>query len=231
MIVFYNLTKIRLKKKVVILPKGCFNTAKLDAILKKKIKNMKQTFILFNLNNSNKKNLINEKLLPEKLNSVLIGIMLGDGGIYRTSLTSNARFEMSFGEKYKDFAESLGNLFQNYKNNPVKIVEIKGKNKIYQNFRLKTISLPLFNFYHNMFYKYDSNLHKYIKIVPENILEFLDPIVLSYLIMTDGNFDKGRNRVRIYTNSYKKEEVQILANAINTKFGIYVGVLHDRNNQ
>jgi len=49
--------------------------------------------------------------------------------------------------------------------------------------------------------------------------------------MTDGNFDKSRNRVRIYTNSYKKEEVQILANAINTKFGIYVGLLHDRNNQ
>ena len=29
----------------------------------------------------------------------------------------------------------------------------------------------------------------------------------------------------------KKEEVQILADAINKKFGIYVGVLHDRKNQ
>jgi LAGLIDADG DNA endonuclease family len=138
---------------------------------------------------------------------------------------------MSFGQKYKNFAESLGILFKDYMNNPVKNIEIKGKNKVYQNFRLKTISLPLFNQYHDMFYKYDSNLDKYVKIVPENILEFLDPIVLSYLIMTDGNFDKSRNRVRIYTNSYKKEEVQILANAINTKFGIYVGVLHDRKNQ
>jgi LAGLIDADG DNA endonuclease family len=82
-----------------------------------------------------------------------------------------------------------------------------------------------------MFYQYDVSLLKFVKIVPKNILEFLNPIVLSYLIMTDGNFDKSRNRVRIYTNSYKKEEVQILANAINTKFGIYVGVLHDRKNQ
>jgi LAGLIDADG DNA endonuclease family len=192
---------------------------------------MKQTFILFNLNNSNRNNFINVRSLPKELNSVLIGIMLGDGSIYRTSLTRNARFEMSFGQKYKNFAESLGILFKDYMNNPVKIIEIKGKNKVYQNFRLKTISLPLFNQYHDMFYKYDSNLDKYVKIVPENILEFLDPIVLSYLIMTDGNFDKSRNRVRIYTNSYKKEEVQILANAINTKFGIYVGVLHDRKNQ
>jgi hypothetical protein len=116
-------------------------------------------------------------------------------------------------------------------NNPVKVIEIKGKNKIYQNYRLKTISLPIFKQYHNMFYQYDISLQKFVKIVPKNILEFLNPIVLSYLIMTDGNFDKSRNRIRIYTNSYKKEEVQILANAINTKFGIYVGVLHDRKNQ
>jgi len=124
---------------------------------------MKQTFILFNLNISNRNNLKGENLLPEKLNSVLIGIMLGDGGIYRTSPTSSDRFERSFGENYKNFAESLGILFKDYMNNPIKVVEIKGKNKVYQNFRLKTISLPLFNYYHNMFYKYDSNLHKKYK--------------------------------------------------------------------
>jgi hypothetical protein len=190
---------------------------------------MKKTFILFKLNKINK--LKNITSLPEKLDSVLIGIMLGDGSIYCSSLTSNARLEMSFGQKYKSFAESIGILFNEYLNNPVKIIEIKGKNKKYQNYRLKTISLPIFKQYHNMFYKYDISLQKFVKIIPKNILEFLNPIVLSYLIMTDGNFDKSRNRVRIYTNSYKKEEVQILANAINTKFGIYVGVLHDRNNQ
>jgi len=49
--------------------------------------------------------------------------------------------------------------------------------------------------------------------------------------MTFGKYDKGRNRVRIYTNSYKKEDVERLALAINDKFNIYTGVLHDRNNQ
>ena len=37
-------------------------------------------------------------LTPDSLISVLIGILLGDGGIYRTSSTSNCRFEMSFGQ-------------------------------------------------------------------------------------------------------------------------------------
>jgi hypothetical protein len=192
---------------------------------------MKQTLVLINSNKSNLNNLKNVISLPKNLNSVLIGIMLGDGGIYRTSPTSNSRFEMSFGQKYKDFAESLGVLFKYYMKNPVKTIEIKGKDKIYQNYRLKTISLSLFNQYHNMFYKYNSDLLKYVKIVPINILELLDPIVLSYLIMTDGNFDKSRKRVRIYTNSYQKEEVQLLANAINIKFGLFVGVLHDRKDQ
>jgi hypothetical protein len=57
-----------------------------------------------------------------------------------------------------------------------------------------------------MFYKYDLSLQKFIKIVPENIIYFLNPIVFSYLIIFDGNFDKSRNRIRIYTNSFKKKK-------------------------
>ena len=93
------------------------------------------------------------------------------------------------------------------------------------------MSLPVFNQYHDMFYKFDHDLLKFVKIVPADVISLMDPIVLAYLIMSDGNFDKGRNRIRIYTNSYKKEEVQLLADAINIKIGIYVGVLHDRKDQ
>ena len=115
------------------------------------------------------------------------------------------------GQKYELFALYLGDLFKELMSNPVKTLEIKGKTKTYTNYRLKTKSLPLFVPYYNMFYSYNEDLNKHIKIVPprpapgpgaraENIIEFMDPIVLAYLIMTDGNFDKGRNRVRIYTN-------------------------------
>jgi hypothetical protein len=171
--------------------------------------------------------------LPLELNSIFIGIMLGDGSLYRSSPTSNVRFEMSFGQKYELFALYLGELFKEYMNNTVKSLEVKGTNKIYTNYRLKTKSLPLFVPYYDMFYELNKNGIKYIKIVPQNIIEYMNPIVLAYLIMTDGNFDasQGRNRVRIYTNSYSKEEVERLAFSINTKLNIYTGVLHDRNNQ
>lgn len=75
-----------------------------------------------------------------------------------------------------------------------------------------------------MFYEFNEDLNKYVKIVPKNIGELMNPIVLAYLIMTEGNLDKGRKRVRIYTNSYSKEEVESLAKAINNNLGIYTGV-------
>ena len=173
----------------------------------------------------------NISLLPLELHSIFIGIMLSDGGLYKSSPTSNVRFEMSFGEKYKELAFYIGDLFKDYMSNPVKSLEVKGKNKVYINYRLKTKTLPVFNSYFEMFYKLDPLTNKYVKIVPTNINDLMDPIVLAYLIQGDGNFDKGRNRVRIYTNSFTKLEVENLAEAIKTRLNIYTGVLHDRKDQ
>jgi hypothetical protein len=184
-----------------------------------------------NLNPTGRVNTLSSSSLPLNLQSVFIGIMLGDGSLYRSSPTSNVRFEMSFGQKYEAFALHLGELFKDYMLNPVKSLKVKGLNKNYTNYRLKTRSLPIFVPYFNMFYFFNQDLNKHVKFIPQNIIELLDPIVLAYLIQTDGNFDKGRNRVRIYTNSYQKEDVQNLAIAINKKMGIYTGVLQDRNNQ
>jgi hypothetical protein len=59
----------------------------------------------------------------------------------------------------------------------------------------------------------------------------MNSTVLAYLIMCDGNFDKSRNRIRIYTNSYSRLDVTKLAESINSNLNIYVGVLHDRKDQ
>lgn len=180
------------------------------------------------MKNNNKKI---PSMLSLQLHSVLIGIMLSDGSLYKSSPNANVRFEMSFGEKYKSLAFHIGELFKDYMSNPVKPIEIKGKNKVYINYRLKTKTLPVFNSYYEMFYKFNHLTNKYVKIVPDNILDLMDPIVLAYLIQGDGNFDKSRNRVRIYTNSYQKLEVENLALAIKTKLNIYTAPLHDRKDQ
>lgn len=67
---------------------------------------------------------------------------------------------MSFGLKSEKFAQSIGIIFKDYITNPVKTVEIKGKNATYINYRIKTISTPIFNFYHDMFYSYNTEQGK-----------------------------------------------------------------------
>lgn len=59
---------------------------------------------------------------------------------------------MSFGTNYKMYAESIELLFKEYIfSTSLKAVEIKGKENIYINYRLKTRSLPVFNQYHDFF--------------------------------------------------------------------------------
>lgn len=192
---------------------------------------MKNTKIKFNQGNLITSRPLIDITLPNELKSILIGLLLGDGSLYRSSPTSNVRLEVSFGYKSGPWALHLGEIFEAYMSNPVKTLTIKGKSQTYTNYRLKTKSLPVFLPFFDMFYKWDTNLNKNIKIVPIDIIEYMDPIVLAYLIMGDGNWDKGRNRVRIYTNSFTKEEVTSLSIAINSKLNIYTGVLHDRKDQ
>jgi hypothetical protein len=169
--------------------------------------------------------------ISKELDSIIIGLLLGDAGLYRSSRTSNTRLEMSFGTNYKLYAKHIEQLLSPYMNNPVKSIEIKSTDKVYINYRLKTKTLPIFNQYFDKFYKLVTDSDKFVKIVPDNIEVLMNPIVLSYLIMSDGNFDKGRNRVRIYTNSFNKEDVKTLAKSIFTNLGIYTGVLYDRKDQ
>jgi hypothetical protein len=82
-----------------------------------------------------------------------------------------------------------------------------------------------------MFYTYDFKLKKYTKKVSLNIKDFMIPVVFAHLIMGDGNFKSDTNIIRIYTNSFTKQDVDLLSEAIKRKLGIKTELLHDRNNQ
>lgn len=182
--------------------------------------------------NMNKTNLI----LPQPLHDILIGYMLGDGGIYYASKKSKIpRFEFSIGGKYKDFALHISTLFNPWAKNGLKTVMVKSKVEnlgwknggddqlLFLSYRFKTQSLPVFIYYRNLFYN-DIN----VKIVPKQIESIMSPLVLAYLIMSDGNYDQTAKRVRIYTNSFTLKEVELLAIAMITKLSLKVEVIFDR---
>ena len=169
--------------------------------------------------------------LPSFLSQALIGLILGDAHLSKS--TSNTRFEMSFKGIYLPFASYIYALFIYYIGSKPNILNTKSNisDKLYGSIRLKSLTLPIFNYYHNLFYQWDISLGKWIKFVPSNIKDLMTPVVLAFLIMGDGNYDKSRNRVRIYTNSFTYSDCLLLANAIEQKCGIKTSVMHDRNNQ
>ena len=125
----------------------------------------------------------------------------------------------------------LYNLFEPYTNSGPDIISVSktvgGENMV---LKFKTVSLPLFAVYHRMFYKYNS-AGKLVKIVPDNIIELMSPVTLAHLIMGDGNIKLHDGIIRIYTNSFSKEKVELLASSITVKLNILTRVVHDRNNQ
>ena len=101
-------------------------------------------------------------VLPSFLREALIGIILGDGHLYRSSPTANTRLECSFKESYLPYALYIYGLFIYYIGSLPNILNTKSSsgNKLYGSIRLKTLSLPVFNFYHNLFYYWDTNKNK-----------------------------------------------------------------------
>lgn len=96
--------------------------------------------------------------LPKALHDAIIGMLLGDAGAYRTgSPTSNTRLEFSFGAGREVFAEYVGTLLSLYCNTPVSSLKVAATvgGTLHKSFRLKTVALPLFNYYRDLFYAMD----------------------------------------------------------------------------
>jgi LAGLIDADG DNA endonuclease family len=89
--------------------------------------------------------------MPSQLHNILIGLLLGDGYIYRSSLTRNCRFKISFGQNRQRYANFLGSIFKEYITNEVKAIKV-GTKKL-TSYRLKTITNPVFNTYYDIFYR------------------------------------------------------------------------------
>ena len=87
-------------------------------------------------------------------------------------------------------------------------------NKNYSSLTLRTKSLPLFTEYYNLFY------FNGVKVIPNNIGDLLTPLGLAHWIMQDGSYHKISKGVVLCTDSFKKEEVELLLSVLQTKFNL-----------
>ena len=174
--------------------------------------------------------------LPKYLNDTLIGLLLSDGGLQKSTDTSNVRLSVTMSINSYPYIFHLYNLFEPYIDTDLKTLDIKSSNSVesdkkYTTVRFKTISMPLLLYYYNIFYKKNIINNKFEKIVPIELKNNFNAISLAHLIMGDGNYLNTRNIIRIYTNSYTEKDVRLLSNIIRDNLGIDTKVVFDRKDQ
>jgi len=155
--------------------------------------------------------------LSQELADILIGLCLGDLCIEKLKTSINARLRFLQSVNHTDYLNYLWGKFQDYCRQEPRIINRKS-NKItgkeYSSIYFTTFSLPCFNVYYDLFYQ-DGR-----KIVPQKIGELLTPIGLAFLICDDGDYNKKSHRVTLNTQGFTKEEVDLLAKALNDNWDL-----------
>jgi hypothetical protein len=98
------------------------------------------------------------KTLPSFLHQALIGIVLGDGHLGKSSygLNANVRLRITFAERYKPLAFYIAGLFCYYINpKGIRFSKVKSDkdSELFGRVSLTSVANPVFNQYHKLFYK------------------------------------------------------------------------------
>lgn len=159
----------------------------------------------------------NEKILQD----VAIGKILGDCYI---SDVGTLNFCHSI--KQKEYIEHCYELFKKYTRSGLKLHINKRNNKRHEMLYFDTKAI--FKKELQLFYKFDENTKKRIKIIPSNMEELLTPIGLAFWIMDDGYFDKPN--LKICTHSFTEKEVIILKEILENKFNLICKIRKEKIN-
>jgi hypothetical protein len=159
--------------------------------------------------------------------------MLGDSCLERDKLTQNPRIRLD--QTYpghKEYLLSLYDIFKNLVGTEPKIhirkPDIRTK-KIYQTIAFKSLRYSFFNYYYDLFYKYDINNKRY-KVVPDNIKELLNARALAYWIMDDGGIDVFK-ATHLNTDAFSLKDINLLVDALKDKFQLRTRLIQKRPEQ
>lgn len=164
--------------------------------------------------------------ITQKVSDLLIGTLLGDGNLQTTNGQTwryraihkaiHAPYIMHKYEVLKDYCQS----------EPIySSVFDKRTQKSYYRYTFNTVTSDDFRFFGQLFYHEDEEKN-WKKHVPTNIAKYLTGPALAYWYMDDGALKwKGRsNAVRLCTDSFSNEDVNILLKALENKFQLKVSL-------
>jgi len=195
-------------------PNKIFDTVNLknykDFTVKIKIK---RNLVQNSLSLTNYKN----SLLPLDIHiiNIIRGGLLGDlTGIRRSNHPTDClKIEQNF-DKF-EYVDHLYNVLYDFIGTPPSIRDIKGGGAAdRQSYWFRTYSHPELAKIITPFYHYNPELLSVIKIIPNDIDQWLNECVLAYWFMDDGS--KTKKTYYLNTQSYTLEDQQKLKNALKT---------------
>lgn len=161
--------------------------------------------------------------------SVVVGNILGDGHLRKENISTHLC--LTFSDKHFEYANFIRNFYASRgycstKELVCRPTKQQVNGKIYHSIRFSTYSFKSFNLLHSIFYRKatdkDRDLgrgnERFIKVVPENIEEYLTPQALAIWFMDDGTFSKKDQTARLYTDNFTKEGVELLSMALQKYF-------------
>lgn len=155
--------------------------------------------------------------------SVLVGCLLGDAHakISKTKIPGTSfRFKQS--GRHKDYLFFLYDFFstrgycpdtgpREYK---TILINSEGTKKTYYGYEFNVFTFSSLNWLYNLFYVNG------VKTIQPELINYLTPKSLAFLIMDNGCWVAGSKSVRIATNNFTRDEVALLVDMFSTKFGL-----------
>jgi|SRR5882762_1035503 len=159
--------------------------------------------------------------------SVLVGCLLGDAYAVKNKKylpgTTGTKFRFKQSGRHKAYLFFLYEFFENrgYCTNSgpreYKTIHIKAANtkpKTYYGYEFDTFTFSSLNWLYDLFYVNG------IKMISTETMNYLTPMSIAYLLMDDGAWVSGSKSVRISTNTFNLQEVELLRYTFKAKFNL-----------
>jgi len=156
--------------------------------------------------------------------SVLVGCLLGDAyAVKNKKDLPGTKFRFKQSGRHKSYLFFLYEFFDNrgYCTNSgpreYKTILIKAANKkpkSYYGYEFDIFTFSSLNWLYDLFYLNG------IKMISSELMNFLTPMSIAFLLMDNGGWLSGSKSVRISTNKFTLQEVELLRDTFKAKFNL-----------
>jgi len=160
--------------------------------------------------------------------SLIIGSLLGDGTMRVGKGAINANFKVEHGLEQKDYVLWKYDVLKSFVTTEPKISYryTADRQKYQKSWWFRTFRHPVLTDIYNTFY-IGSGYRTGRKIIPPNVQDYLDPLVIAVWIMDDGSYSGGK--IDISTYAFSIDEVLLLCRSLEKRYDLSPRYYKDRD--